>query len=117
MVAGWSTTSSTGPWAFMRPYSSRSLASSLGSARSSNFLPDRSCATAWCPLLPTSNPRNTAISSCPLIMNTSDRCRPVAAADLPDQRAASLCIHVTLDRDAVDGEHDGELLQQPPLPF
>src|SRR5664279_3419947 len=97
MVAGWSTTSSTGPWTFIRPYSSRSLASSLGSARSSSFLPDRSCATAWCPCLPTSNPRNTATSSYPLSTSTS---RPVPGlsqrADLPDQRAASLGIHVTV---------------------
>src|SRR5664279_214130 len=81
----------------MRPYSSRSLASSLGSARSSSFLPDRSCATAWCPCLPTSNPRNTATSSYPLSTSTS---RPVPGlsqrADLPDQRAASLGIHVTV---------------------
>ena len=43
IVAGWSTTSSTGPWAFIRPYSSRSLTSSLGSAV---FLLQRSCTTA-----------------------------------------------------------------------
>src|SRR6478609_207903 len=96
MVAGWSTTSSTGPWAFIRPYSSRSLASSLGSARSSSFLPERSWATAWCPSLPTSKPRNTATSSYPFSTNTSRPFGPSQPADLPDQRAASLGIHVTV---------------------